>query len=440
MSKILLTYGHKKRDFENLCLLAAVLEKKGFTVKLQYSNFELYSSLFFWRPDFLFLGQVNQNENIAYAKYAQQLGITVVILNCEGTYDETKYDHLFGSPEYFDFMFAWGTQQKSDLVKIDHIPVKKIITTGTPKFDVYHPRVFESNLYPKPYQEFLNPHKKTIVIATSFPLAETAWKQVAQNLAYQELGQHQFEEIMTSQQELRKQYIRLAIELSKLNKYNIVFRIHPTESSHFYGQKLKKIKGVIVDNNVSTPCLFKVSDILIHRTSTIATEAWIKNIFTISFDPLPGKQTDLFPFTQLDLRFKDCAKLVDFLNQSKTFKAEKQLAQRRDYLQRWYSLRIDDADLAAERIAQVIGEKFKKNQAPVRNFVFRYEIFVVFLLNICRSILRKKYLYEVIGIMKKEPYLSLMKQNFCTELEVNERKQAFKQVIYEPLASCNQPM
>ena len=429
--KVLITIGYKKREFEYLSLFAAFLTEAGYEVRLLYSNFEIYYQIFQFQPDFIILGQVNQNENIAIAQYAKRSGTKIIVINQEGTYHEI-HDNLcmlFGEKcnDYVDTQIVWGLQHLKDISRYSNIDSSKIYVCGTPKFDLYHPKIFTYFKHHPPYQSKLDLNKKTICLATSFQEADSVWANVENNIAYQELGQKKFEESVKYHKILRDNFISLAQQLVATNQYNIIFRPHPLEQDTYYQNKIADSKNIIFDNTINSAELFTVTDLLIHRTSTLATEAWIVGIPTISFDPIKNIDNTMLPFTRNEHNLNTTNQVISFLeNWSKVKPIQDQFkTQKWQYLERWYGLHPKQKSFSAQKIIKVLNIQTCQ---PKKKIINKY-IFTFLILNFLRRFLRKRYIYEVLGILKGKNYLNIMKANYILPVEVNTNLKKYLKLI-----------
>ena len=110
MKKVLMIFGYKYREYEYLNVLKSFLIKRGFAVKIRFMHLECFHDVSTWKPDFVFLNQVNQNENIELAKFAKRSGAKIIVLNAELLYTNksirTKYAP--GCNEYVDYTIETG--------------------------------------------------------------------------------------------------------------------------------------------------------------------------------------------------------------------------------------------------------------------------------------------------------------------------------------------
>src|SRR5258708_3260208 len=418
--KILISVGFKKREFEYQCLFAYFLEQAGFDVKIRYANFEFYKTIFLWQPDIVIVGQVNQQENINVAKYAKACGACVVVINSEGTYDDRGEVYRFRkyTNDFVDVLIAWGKKHKEDALRFSDIDAKKVVVTGTPKLDMYNSTLAPLVLAEKPYQNQLDPKKKTICVSTAFASADVTWDMVKGNLVYQKLGRELVEIRHKGQRTSRDQFIKLALLLAKKNRYNVIFRIHPLEQPDYYLQHLASQKNIIFDNDIIPARLFTVTDLLVHRTSTLGTEAWITDIPTLCFDPLYDQDHDMMPFTSYEELFHTIPEILAFLQQNPSLKyVDKYRKEKKEYLQYWFNYSKDDAQLASKKIATI----FKKMTFKQKHHVWHPNGAISLGLAFAAHLLGKKYAYEVIAMKKGEEYRKIVQKNYIEDKEVRQQ-------------------
>lgn len=426
--KILISIGYKKREFEYQCLFAYFLEQVGFDVKLRYANFELYSTVFTWQPDIVVIGQVNQQENIDVARYAQRCGAYVVVLNTEGTYDDRGEVYRFGKEtnDFVDILIAWGKKHKEDALKFSNIDSRKVIVAGTPKLDMYRPQLASLLLVKKPYQDRLDPKKKTICVSTAFPSTEMSWEKIKDNLVYQKLGRKMVELRTRGQQKSRDTYIELALLLAKQDRYNVIFRIHPLEQPQYYRECLQHEKRIIFDNEIIPAKLFTVTDLLVHRTSTLGTEAWITNVPTICLDPLYDEDREMMPFTNYEKIFHTIPEIVIFLDKHKNLNfPDKYKKEKEEYLKYWFNYVKSDKQLSSKKIALIL------KQLPDRkkHRVWHNNVGISFGLAMLALLLYKKYPYEIIALRKGEKYRQIVEENYILDEEVKEQIKQYHRLI-----------
>lgn len=415
MRKILITVGYKQRELSYVSILVAVLQKAGFVVRVRYANFEVYHEIFSWQPNYILLGQVNQNENIAVAQYAAQCGVKVVVLNCEGIYNSHELVVRFGSniSSYVSVLLAWGKQHAIDAVKTTGLPAKRIIITGTPKFDIYKKTFSNFFLKSKPKISQLQSSKPVICISTSLTIADSPWSQVAHNVVYKEKGRASFEERTARQRLLRDEFIALAKNLSETKKFILLFRPHPLESTAYYIQAFKDHKNVVINNTLLPLHLFSYISLLIHRSSTLATEAWMHSIPTATFDPIDNIDKNVFDFTAIEPIFSTKEAVINWVV-DENYKQKNNANAIKKFLTNWYDFDMNNAELSASKILAVFKKlKPAKPKPQLHSFVLIFYILTLF-----RFILGKNYVYEVIAMFKGKDYLKNMQELYITDAEV----------------------
>jgi len=412
MKKILITVGYKKREYGYLRLLKKFVSKKGFDVRIRYMNFECYHEVFSWKPDFVMLSQVNQSENIEFAKYAKRTGAIVLVLNAELLFTDSsirlKYDRDCNN--YVDFTIEWGSMNKLDLLtRVSHLNREKIKILGAPKFDLYMRSEENTHQDLLPYTGRLNKSKKTVCFCTSFDYWNASWEWVKDNVGYKEGGKKAFDFLVQTNKQMARDYVVTAKQLARTNKYNIIFRNHPLEDPEFYLSELKNVKNIIFDNKVSQKSLFRVVDLIVHRSSTIAVEAWIYNIRTVTFDPINDSRSELFSFTRLERIFHSRGPLLDYIHRSLHLKRKPyNFMSHKKYLMEEFGFVRNGKSTSSERIANFLETvPLKKKQFAIHLYVMYF-----YILSIAKLVLFRKYIYEVIGLFKGKTYLTIMRDNY----------------------------
>lgn len=428
--KILISIGYKKRELEYISILSVFLEAAGFEVKVQYSNFELFHTIFAWQPDILLLGQVNQPENIAVAEYAHQSGVRVAVLNCEGTYAVDQPIMRFGKKvdHFLDLLLAWGEQHAMDAPKHSDTNPKKIVITGTPKFDFYKKPLLSHFKKKKYYHKQLQPRKKTICVATSLASADVTWEQIKHVPASQKLGKKKSEARIQCQKDLRDAFIELARTLDQSKQYNLIFRIHPLENSTYYRNKFHGT-NIIFDSTAKPIELLSSVDLLIHRTSTLACEAWMSAVPTLTFDPIFNRDKELSEIVTFEPVYHQQTKLVADLQ--KVIPQIKPALQKKQaqYLYRWFGFERTGKELAAQKVTRALLSL----QPQAKRHLYHPNLVVYWALNTVRQLLGKAYSYQVIGLFKGQEYLKNMDELIIKPQEVRRKVNQYRHLLKSQL-------
>lgn len=423
MKKILISVGYKQRELNYLSILSLHLQKAGFQVRVRYVNYELYYELFSWQPDFFISGQVNQNENIEIAKYAHACGAQVLVLNCEGTYSTSQKIERFGSnvAEYVTVLFAWGRQHLQDALANTDLPKSAIAITGTPKFDLYKKPLAQYFSQKLPYENKIEKEKPIICIATSFAGAQTKWNDISHNLIYKKMGREFFELRKAAQVSLRTYFANLAIDLAKSKKYNIIFRVHPLEPQEFYKKIFSGHPEIIFDNKALAVELLPKLNLLIHRSSSLAPEAWIAGAPTVCYDPIHNADKDMLDFTLFEKVFCTHDAIKKWVEKGK-FNYPKGSTDRKKYIFQWYGFIEKDKELSSQKIVSVI----QRIRTIDKHKPYHKNLIIYSLVAFLRVILNKKYNYEILALLKGKQYLEIMKQLYITDAEVERMIQKYK--------------
>jgi len=370
-----------------------------------YYNFECYHEALTWKPDFVILNQISQNENIAFAKYLKKCGTRVIVLNAELVFleEDMYFKYAADCNDYVDYLFESGGDRKFKLLcKYSHLARNKIKMMGTPKLDPYLDVVRKKFPITRPYQGKLNPAKKTVCICTSFCFSNGTWNKVKNNIAYQRLGKTRVESTARTQRELQRKFIELTKNIVRTGRCNVIFRCHPLEDSQTYHRAFDSIPEIIFDNTIHPAELFTAADLIIHRSSTLAVESWIYNIPSVSYDPIPTTIMPLSQFARFEKVIHDQSMLLAFV---KWFlrgrEAPFMVKERKKYLQDSFGFKKNAQSPASKRIAAFM------TTIPVsdKRFVLHPYIIYFYTLNMLRILFFKKHIYEVIGMVKGPQYM-----------------------------------
>ncbi len=176
-----------------------------------------------------------------------------------------KIFHIFGQ------IFLWGSKQYQYLRENrQSFDDKNIFCYGHPRFEILKPSY--RFLYD---DETLNIRKKYnnfILINTSFGLGNNLLSDDAVVKNYKNRVPN-VEKIMEYHKLQVKNFIELAVELSKLNRFNIILRPHPEEDMRVYKHALEGIKNIHVVHSGSVVPWLMAAEVMIHHDCTTSLES-----------------------------------------------------------------------------------------------------------------------------------------------------------------------
>jgi surface carbohydrate biosynthesis protein len=277
---------NRLRDLEGHALLGYHLERHGHQV--QYSTgVNLLEELMVRAPDVVVLDQLAWDYRVSQARLAKRLGMKLVVLPTSGLFQDQDRDahaqiagKLHKVSNLIDLYLTWGEGVRSALLSEGLLTEEQVFATGSPRFDLYHPR-FTAMVENR--EKFLGRLGINRVAApllvwtpnnTSF--AHFDRKSLERWKAATRLPEEEFlaemEDVLTQYRE----HSRVVLELAKRHEdWNFVVKVHPGDKVESY-QFMKEAAGNIhVVKEVSIRDLLHHSAALLQRYSTTANEAWM---------------------------------------------------------------------------------------------------------------------------------------------------------------------
>ncbi len=288
--KILIIVDQTQRDLDGTMLLTNELLKKNYEIFLvsQY-DFHLVP---FLEPNLIILhhGRMikeGSSGNDIIIKFANKIGIQLVVLDNEGSINFKPNHYLINvvnTAKYVDKYFLWNNFYKEKInKKIKNKKIlNKIIATGSPRSDLYHPIYYK--LF---FKNFKINFKKYILINTNFTHYNSIKSNRSENKKFFEKTiKKDFNKNLISEDKLSFNFFLKNLHnlIKECKNINFILRSHPFENSEIYKKNFKKYKNVSInDSNSVIPYLYNCSG-LIHRNSTSALEADYLNKYSIFFD------------------------------------------------------------------------------------------------------------------------------------------------------------
>lgn len=296
MGNVVIGVDHKWRDLPGYVYVKWLLENLGHKVYLVRNGFEEGCAVFH-KADIIVYNHVYEDKRAKSIKKLSQFGIINVILPTEGipTLVNTQ---ILATGKYSDLShvnrhFVWNEEMKRLMLENTNFPADDIYITGVPRFDFYK---YPMNSLLMTKQEFKDKYNvdndfPIISMATNFTNAgfykqneeflEEDWKKLKVNkvLDSRECARRDYES--------REIFIESLIYLlTKLERINLVIKLHPSENHAYYyellGGRLKPFRSrirIIVQEYIWD--VLNVTDVLLERSCTTGVEAWILDKPTI---------------------------------------------------------------------------------------------------------------------------------------------------------------
>lgn len=246
---------------------------------------EFFFQLLWFKHDVLFITNGDYNkEKVTLLKILKNRGVKIVLLENEGgvfkdiTVQNNRLDlEVLG---IIDLYFTWGELIRNYVVDNGFIVNDKVVVSGSPFFDTLRPNF-------KFVHKILNNDviykSKYILINTRFSIGNEFVKGQYSNFSSPE-------EVFFERQ-LMDYFVDLALVLSE--RYQIIFRPHPSEDISFYTEKFSGNKNILVTKENSAQSWILNCTCLVHNGCTTGIEGVIAGIKVISYMPINNPLFDM---------------------------------------------------------------------------------------------------------------------------------------------------
>lgn len=296
MIDFLFLYEHKVREIDNLCLICAELEKRGYSTVIEYANnCPLFKYKYFNKPKVVVhfcLYSSNGLENVAaiVGKYRK-----LVNLQWEQVTTNTKSDIAFVTPKgeaKYATHICWG---ETVVNRLQENGIKNAILTGAVQLDFLKGNLIN---YYKSKEELLKNYsicsKKIITYISSFGLTELKEQEIAKIV--QRSGKDSLTRIEHSLRE-REIILSWLIEVLEHNQECcVIYRPHPYESldSRILDIERNYPQFRIIGTE-SVKQWILVSDLILTTRSTTITEVFYAKKPCIILRPLDNTNDEELP-------------------------------------------------------------------------------------------------------------------------------------------------
>ena len=391
----------KNRDYLSRLLIAYYASKKGYDVyigsKSKIDTFVQTSS-----PG-IYLGLVTTKTYSKFYKILKKKNFKIFVIDEEGliTFDDKMYLDLKVSKdslECIETLFTWGIEHKEIISKKFPEFSSKIISTGTPRFDLFDVKL--RTVFKKKVEKIKKEFGEFILICGSFSFVNHFTKDLnylevlkSQKVIKNDDDERRFLKYCEYNKQSFNNFIYLTKELSKKYKsHNFIYRPHPAENIEVYKEKFKNFENIFIESDNTLIEWIIASKCIVHSYCTSSIEALLvdKARFGLkeNFDSEIHK-TIPYEFSNISLNVEDLIKKCgEFIDGKKFFET-----QNLNNLKRYVS--NNSNEMSAKRIINKINDlyppKLIKNSI-IHEYIFRF-------LNIIRNL--KGYIYSYSDIHKK---------------------------------------
>lgn len=244
--------------------------------------------------------------NIVIKNY--KLKFTIFLLDEESLTYASKKQYLYynfykNNQKYLTNFFLSNNKQRKMLLSDNNINKKKLILTGTPKYELYKKKY--RKLYEKEVKNILKKYGKFILITSRFG-----------NVNHNKINTDSLKNLDKNYQNFSSKIFYLFLEMTLLlaknfSKIKIIYRPHPSENINYVRSKLNKYKNinVIYEGNV-VPWII-ASKILVHNKCTTGFEGLLLDKKVVHYDPFTYKSLHNSFFKILGYRCKKISQVIE---------------------------------------------------------------------------------------------------------------------------------
>ena len=274
--KILIMIDSKKRDLINNFLIAKKLEKKNYKIYFCRNGLEL-PFIFKYKIDIVVLTQLLSRKWLKLAHKIKKFGCMVVSLHSEGhPLLEKQKKFLARGPinDYscLDATLTWTNEQYKIFKKFNNKNKSlKIFSVGYPRFISLQKKYknFRENLI----NTTVDQNFKIILIATNFFKADFHDFKSEKKFLNEEPDQKK----NRINSETRKEFIKFFNEITKMNNYFFIIKIHPMEKPDVYVENIINRSNIYISINDYIDTILPCADVLIARSCHTQFEAFALN-------------------------------------------------------------------------------------------------------------------------------------------------------------------
>jgi surface carbohydrate biosynthesis protein len=282
--KIALIVDHPRRDLGGLCLVACELVRRGHTVFLvpMYLNDEVFSIL----PDLVVLNYLRRPSR-GLVSSLQACGIPVAVHSTEGgpinEVERYRHDLLLeeGITDRIEFYSFWGEKIASEARAGSWFPPEIIRTTGSPRFDLYHPDWRAASLELNPGAVY--PSEPFVLICSNYGLSNSAFCD-GEGAVRSLVQQHHYDEatvrgwLANEEIALREMIALVKSRAAALKDTKFVWRPHPFENVVTYQNAFAGVANVEVRQDGEIVGWMLRAHAAIQQFCTTSFDAWFAGV------------------------------------------------------------------------------------------------------------------------------------------------------------------
>lgn len=301
---ILISVDHKWRDLAGYVYTKLLLEKLGYHVILIRTQFEK-QYIDVYNPCAVIMIHLYDQAKNELVQQLKERNILVFIMPTEGIPTMKNVRKLaaghFSDLSGIDLHFLWNKPMCELMKEGASIDPEKLCVVGVPRFDFYRPPL--SNLlqdkqtFSKKYR--LQQDIPIITWATNFTHAGFYKKNMA--FLKKDWKTLQVDKVLDPEEIAQKDFVSrqlhfecIARLLQKIDNFNLMIKLHPSEDHTFYYQQVKRLpenlqKRIRIVHQQYIWDILNPTDILLKRSCTTGLEAWVLDKPTIELQLNPDE-------------------------------------------------------------------------------------------------------------------------------------------------------
>ena len=299
--------------------------------------------------------------NRSFLRAAKQLGLTVFVLDNEGSVIAENDVKTPASPSliresgvhaYIDHYLFWGHNQRDAFALAGILPDDRLHVTGCPRYDVCSPRWRTLLDYPQRGYVLVNTNFSTVnpLFTKSAGNEKRAFCSVGWDGEYVERLFHDLREVF-------RRYLETVAELARRHPDRLfVIRPHPFEDAALYERTFAMQKNVLVDGSGSVFGVIHHAACVLHLNCQTAVETVLLDKLPVSMEFL---NTELlhrhYPIpSQISYCAGNFDELDSIIRDPEAYRARYPAARiYEQYIQPWFH--VNDGNASARVVEQVLA-------------------------------------------------------------------------------------
>lgn len=298
---MLLPIETKVRELHGKCLLAAIATQSGIGVVL--GDQRVLSRALHQLPLGVYVDKSASRTRTQFYRRLKSMGFGVVAWCEEGLVYRDKHAYQIErvserSMKYTDVFFAWGEQQRADVLEVVPAAAGRIFNVGNPRFDVLKPAY--RALFKKEVEQLRRRYGRFVLVNSNFSrfnhfrgetnVLETlrqrgVIKSVADETYYRGLRRHLGE--------LFEGFAAVVPLLARgFPDVTFVLRPHPSEDHNRWRELMSNLPNVTVIHEGSVVPWILAAEAVVHNCCTTGVEAFLLGRRTIDFAPVTNAEYD----------------------------------------------------------------------------------------------------------------------------------------------------